>query len=716
MILRRISEFLPGHRQTDGDTSQVGRRVLYAVLAALVCLGLAFFAQRALDQKVRKPLQYASLGVAAVLFALAFGEVALEQPAQADAADPQEGVRSTYVSNAVPRLVKSVGPVALALAVALLGCLNFGGNRFRPLGLVLWVGGLVFCMKYLYISDGPRRFGERIAALFAGRTLAISRKWLLLGLAVAVGALLRLQQLEVVPADIGWDLPYNFADALAILRGEYRIFFPANMGREGMFFYLIALVARLAPLSHFSIKLTSALVGILTIPALYLAARRLFPESVALTAAFLLAVNRWHIVLSRSGFRVILLPLFAILLLYALLRALRSYRLFDFGLAGLMLGLGLHTYFPFLFAIVALATAFMLLILSGRRLPWRSLLPLLALMLAVAVAVYAPLGRYALENSKEYAARASLQAKLLKGDENRTGLNVSFLVDNMRTTMLMFNVYGDGNSRFNVPGFRHFGLVSAVLLVLGLFYAVRRWRQGNNAVLLAFWFVFLLPSGLMALPRELPNIFRASGAIGPALILAALPLSAVGQCLTQLGAALPEWDYRIRLKLSAAEDAYEFVWGIGRRALLWLVPVAAIALLLLGEYRDTRQFYFRDFVSVLPDRQNVSVAKEMARQIEAYNDRGTAFIKVWPYWFDGRALLMYLRQESEKAWNPYLYVDKLFPDQPPLSLIADHALFLLNPADVEGLDLLRGVFPHAVTKPYLFPDGTPAFIMVNVQR
>jgi 4-amino-4-deoxy-L-arabinose transferase-like glycosyltransferase len=691
----------------DGETSPVGRRVLYAVLIAFVCLGLAFYAQHALDQKVRKPLQYASFGVAAALFALAFGEAALERPAEADAVD---------VANVMPRLVRSVGPVALALAVALLGCLDFGGNRFRPVGLVLWVGGLTFCMKYLYISDGPRRFGENISALFAGRTVTVSRKWLLLGLAVAVGALLRLQQLEVIPADIGWDLPYNFADALAILRGEYHIFFPANLGREGMFFYMIALVARLAPLSHFSIKLTSALVGILTIPALYLAARRLFPESVALAASFLLAVNRWHIVLSRAGFRVILLPLFAILLLYALLRALQSYRPFDFALAGLMLGLGLHTYFPFLFALAALAIAFVLLILSGRRLPWRSLLPMLALMLAVAVVVYAPLGRYALENSKEYAARASLQAKLLKGDENRTGLNVSFLTDNMRTTLLMFNVYGDGNSRFNVPGFRHFGLVSAVLMVLGVFFAVRRWRKGNNVVLLAFWFVFLLPSGLMALPRELPNIFRASGAIGPALILAALPLAAVAQRLAQLGAALPEWDYRIRLKLSAAEDAYEFVWALGRRTLLWLVPVVAVTLLLVMEYRDTRRYYFHDFADVLPDRQNVSVAKEMARQIEAYDDPETAFIKVWPHWFDGRALLMYLRQESERAWSPQLFVDKLIPDQPPLSVIADRALFLLNPDDVEGVNLLCAAFRHCVTKPYPFPDGSPAFIMVHVQR
>ena len=39
--------------------------------------------------------------------------------------------------------------------------------------------------------------------------------------------------------------------------------------------------------------------------------------------ALLLAVNKWHIVLTRSGYRVSLMPLFAILALYGLARGLR---------------------------------------------------------------------------------------------------------------------------------------------------------------------------------------------------------------------------------------------------------------------------------------------------------------------------------------------------------------------------------------------------------
>jgi len=568
------------------------------------------------------------------------------------------------------------------------------------------------CLCYLYLSDAPQRLGGQLLDFFANKSVTVGREWLLVALAVLVGAVLRLHQLGIIPADIGWDLPYNYTDVASNLRGEYRIFFLANMGREGLFFYLAALVAHFAPLSHFSLKLTSALVGIATIPALYLLARRLFNPSVAFGAAFLLAVNRWHIVLSRAGFRVILLPLFVILLFHALVRALHSYRLFDFALAGLVLGLGLHAYLPFLLAPVAIVTGFALLVLSGRRLHWRSLLPLLAIMFAVALAVYAPLGRFAIEHRQEYLQRMALQTRMLKGEAETAAISLPAFAENLRRTLLMFNLYGDGNSRFNVPYFRHFGFVSGVLLVLGGFYALRRWRQGNNSVLLAVSFIFILPSALAALPNEMPNCFRAAGCIGPALTLAALPLPAIGKCLQDLSVSWPKWDVLVRFSVSSMGEVYESVWRIGRRSLLVLAPMLSVVLLLVLEGKETAGFCFHDFVNVLPDNQNVSVAKEMARQMEAYGDLSSCCIKLWPHWFDGRALRTYLRRE-EAEWGEF---DDLVPGQPPLSSITERALFIVHPDDSEGLAVLRDAFPHCVTKPYLFPNGTPAFILIYVER
>jgi len=679
------------------------QRIVLGLWIAVLCFALAVFAQRRFDRQLVDHWAFLPYGVAGLLFALAFGDIALER-----VSDPNASNQSR-----APRFARSIGVVGVSLAIALLGCLNFGGNRFRPVGLILWMGGLGTCLCYLYVSEDTRAFGERLSGIFAGEPLRISRVWLLLGTVVLLGAVLRLYGLDAIPADIGWDLPYNYTDALSILRGEYRIFFPANQGREGLFFYLIALVARFGTLSHFSIKLTSALVGIATIPALYLSGRRLFNPSVGLVAASLLAVNRWHIVLSRSGFRVILLPLFMILLLHVLVRALQSYRLFDFAFAGFVLGLGLYTYTAFLFAVLAVFAGLVLYSLSASPPNWHRLLPLLAIMLAVALVVYAPLGRFAIEHPEQYLRRAGLQVRLVRGDPNKPAMTLPLFMENVRTSLLMYNVYGDHNVRFNVPFVRHFGFVSGILLVLGLSYALRRWRHGSNGILIAMFFLLIVPMTLAMFPHEMPNIFRAAGTIGPALVLAALPLLAVGARIQELSVTYPKFDLLARLKISSMGEAYEFVLRIGRRGLLALLPALVIAVLLTAEFRETRRFYFHDFVNVLPDKQNVSIAKEMARQMEAYGDLSSCYIKVWPHWFDGRALQTYLRRQYG-AWNPEF--SDLVPGQPPLSSIAERALIIIHPQDTAGLELLRQAFPRHATVVHSLPDGAPAFIAVYVER
>ena len=640
---------------------------------------------------------FVALACAGAAFAAVLGSTGLEQLLAPG---------SAWLEKAAARYASAAGPISVSLAVAVLGCLDFWGNRLRPLGLILWLGGLTCCLLYLYVREGRPSEG------FGRAPLTITRQGVLLGAAVLLAAYLRLHQLDVVPADIGWDLPYNYSDVGSILRGEYRIFFPANMGREGLFFYWAVLVARFSPLSHFSLKLASALIGILTVPALYLAARKLFNPSVALASALLLAMNRWHIVLSRAGFRVILLPLFVVLLLYALARAVATYRAFDFALAGLVLGLGLHTYLPFLFAPVAVAFSLLWLALAGRQMHWRALLPLVAVLLAVALVVYAPLGRVAVESSREYLQRANLQVRLLKGDAGRTPIAPALVAENLWTTLLMFNLYGDGNSRFNVPGWRHFGFVSAVLLVLGAFYAMWRWRRGSNGVLLVMFWVFLLPSGLMALPHELPNIFRASGSIGPGLILAALPLAAVSERLKSASAAWPQWDFAVRFKVASEARAFQSSLRLGRRALLLLLPSLALLVLLVAEYRETVHFYFDDFVRVLPDQHNVSIAREMARTMQAYGDLSACHIKLWPHWFDGRALRTYLRRE-DAVWSED---SNLIPDQPPLAAVEERGLFIVNPNDSDALSVLSAAFPHSASVPFRFPDGGAAFIAVYVER
>jgi hypothetical protein len=454
-------------------------------------------------------------------------------------------------------------------------------------------------------------------------------------------------------------------------------------------------------------------VGIATIPALFLLGRRLYGPSVGLIGAVFLAVNRWHVVLSRSGFRVILLPFFTILLLYLVVRALQTRRPFDFAAAGLVMGLGLHTYTSYVFAVLAVFAGLVLYAFNARRPDWRTLLPLLTLMISFALVAYAPLGRFAIEHPEQYLQRVALQRRLLSADPSRPQMTLPLLLENVRTSLLMYHVYGDSNVRFNLPFYRHFGFVSGVLLVLGLLYVARRWRQGGNSLLVAMFFFLIAPMTLAMFPHEMPNVFRAAGTIGPGLIMAAVPLLAVGKRVQELSRTYPAFDVSTKLRIWSGEETYQFIWRVGRRGLLLLLPVLTIALLIGLEYRETRQFYFVDFRNVLPDRQNVSIAKEMARQMEAFGDLSSCYIKVWPHWFDGRALQTYLRRPFGE-WNPE-FTD-LVPDRPPVSSIDQRALFILHPNDLAGLETLRGLFPSHATVVRDLPDGATAFVSVYVER
>jgi len=689
-------------------------------MAVGVCLALAYAAQRALDQREAKFATYVAYGVAAIAFALLMKNVATEARAgQTDAAERP--------SPALPVLAASLG-------LSLSGCLFFGDNRFRPLGLVLWIGGMLATLLYLWLLT-LRGSSERASRTwFAQGALRVPIHWPLLMAILLVGAWFRFWLLRQIPADMGWDLPYNYYDTLTILGGQRPIFFPANLGREGLFFYCLALCARAVGLSQWTLQLTSAILGTTTILALYGLGREAFSRRVGLAAAFLLAINRWHIVLSRSGFRVILMPLFTILALYTLVRALRRQRFLDYAWAGLALGIGFHTYKAFLFVPLAIAAGILAYLLANRRKMVRSLLPRFLLMGCMVLVAAAPLVRFALQYPEQYLARERRQLEVTRQPEESAGPSQ---LDYYWRGLLGFNYQGDTNARFNVPSERHMGFVSGMLMVLGLAHLVMRWRHGYNSLLLSTWFILVLPTTVTMVPTELPNVFRMSGTIGPALILAALPLWLVydriravmshailpahpshptllvvgnddqrEEAPTPVG-SISKRKRRLRLSLKAKSATRRFTWELPLHWTSAVLPIMVIAAmwLPLHELRETNRFYFTDYVAVLPDQANYSIAREMAREMVRYGDLGSAYVKVWPHWFDGNSLRVNLRKD--RSYNPE--ISALDPTQPPLATIQGSALFILHPNDREALDVLRSFFPHGVLISRRYPDGTVSF-------
>lgn len=157
---------------------------------------------------------------------------------------------------------------------------------------------------------------------------------ILLLLILALAIFFRFWRLEQIPPGLYPDVAINGNDALTALKTHnFKLFYPENNGREGLFINLIALSFWLFGVSIWAIKVVPAAIGTLTVLGLYLLTKQLFvylarqkAEFIALAATFFITISFWHVNFSRIGFRAIMVPFFLVWSFYFLFKALSIMR------------------------------------------------------------------------------------------------------------------------------------------------------------------------------------------------------------------------------------------------------------------------------------------------------------------------------------------------------------------------------------------------------
>ena len=320
---------------------------------------------------------------------------------------------------------------------------------------------------------------------------------LLLGITL-LAAFLRLYQIDTIPPGGRYDPAYYGVDALHILEGERPIFLATNFGREVLFSYLVALcIAILGPVSY-SMYLTSAIVGILTVPAVYLLAEELFAEEDGvlgdfggLVSALALAVSYWHLNWSRFGVRAILLPLFAALTFFFLWRGLRTNARRHFVAAGFFLGLGAYTYQAarILPVLVVLAFAYFA---AWRRCFRRQDSIHLAIVALVALIVFAPLAYYFVTHPGSFSQRIE-QASVLDPSQELAS-NLKALGNGIVDILESLSFSGDEEPTTNLPGRPSLNGFFSILLCLGVFASLFRIKKPASQFLLSWLVVMSIPA------------------------------------------------------------------------------------------------------------------------------------------------------------------------------------------------------------------------------
>ncbi len=334
-------------------------------------------------------------------------------------------------------------------------------------------------------------------------------------LLIAAGATLRVHALGHSPYGLYQDEAINGLDALRVLDGAHPLYFEANNGREPLFIYAMAATIGMAGRTPLGVRAPAAIVGLLTLPAVYWMGSALANRRVGLLSAAILAVTLWHVHLSHIGFRAILLPLFTALFLSAGALAFKQKSRAWAVSAGALYGASFYTYLAVRFTPVALLGIALYGWLWHRD--WlRQRTAIVLIILSAALIVALPLGVYTLQYPEIVLGRSGQVAIWNRADFPQVA------VTNLFRTLGMFTWRGDTIWRHNVPGHPVFDPLLSIPFVAGVGLALARWRKRPVLVVCLIW------TAVMALPTFLaddaPHFLRAVGVIPTVIVIPALVL------------------------------------------------------------------------------------------------------------------------------------------------------------------------------------------------
>lgn len=499
--------------------------------------------------------------------------------------------------------------------------------------------------------------------------------WLILAAILAIGAFFRFYRLAEVPADPTSDHAEKLLDIYDLVSGQRPLFFPRNTGREPGQFYITYGLMRLfgLPLSFETLKLGTALIGLLAIPAVFLFGRELAGTTVGLIAATGFAISKWVVNTARMGLRFPYGPLPTAIVLWLLFRYLRRGDRRDAIWCGLAIGLGLHGYISFRIVPLLVPLLFGWALLTDRRWRgnWRRLLADGALITATAIVTCLPLIHYTVQHPDQVWYRVATRAASAEQEIGSFQHSLGTFLLNNRNALLAFNWRGDDTIVNAVHHDPFLDLVGGGALLAGLLivgYQIGRRSPRYSALAIATP-VLMLPSTLnLAFPVENPSANRM-GTVAPVIfVIVALPLA------------------------YAAHQLWTIADG-GSRAQMAIRRAAAAALLfgafgLATQHNYTRYFHDYDLQYRGAVQNTHEVVGHIRRMQELGVDREHVYMLAFPHWLDGRNLALML---GDPDWQPQhdLPGDRDLPER------ADdqQMLFVLHPDDLDRKQQLEARYP-----------------------
>jgi hypothetical protein len=325
---------------------------------------------------------------------------------------------------------------------------------------------------------------------------------------------IRILSIDHIPIILTGDEGSVGIEAIHFVNGERNnIFVVGWFSFPTLFFFIQSLSTRVFGQTAEALRISSALIGALTVPTLYLVGKKMFNSRAGLLAALSLATLHLHMHFSRIGLNNIWDGLWYVIVIGALWIGWKHEDRRAFMLAGL--GLGLSQYFYptsralFIILLISIAIAF---IFNRQKL--HRALPHILVMLLIALVVFLPLGLYYAKFPREYLAplaRVSLFGDALNNQIKGTGLPAWRILVTQISTALQAYTFTPIRSYYK-PEIPILQPLAASFFYIGLILLVFRYRDERLALLVLWLSIIGLISGLSDTPPAAQRYVAATPA------------------------------------------------------------------------------------------------------------------------------------------------------------------------------------------------------------
>lgn len=572
---------------------------------------------------------------------------------QKQASNPEDLIAITKASPFV-----LLGFLSLASAFSVIYLMSDPGQNAARFYLAdaLWIASMFLLLFGVFWWQGLRWISRNQFAVWWSEHY---REVLILGAVTLVALLARTVDLASHPYPWSGDEASVGLEGRRILNGEVSNFFDTGWsGQPNWSFVPTALSLRLFGDNIIGIRVVSVLAGFFAVVFVYLLGKEMFNKQVGFLAAAFLALYPIHVHFSRIGVNNINDSFMVVLVLWLVLRAVRSGKPTAYALAGLASGLTIYTYVGTRLVLI-LAIGALVYLAIVRRGFVRTYARALTVFLLAAIIAAAPMAYYFYSHPDIFVNRINQEGILFNGwlfsHAQEPGQSVlSVLLDQVSNSTLVFISQGAPGLFYNSP-YPYLTVLGAILFLLGMVYAFTKLRHSPNVILLAwFWSVVLFGGVLTLNPPSNTRMVMT----GPAVALfVAIGLWQLGQVLERIGIV----SFRRNLVTAALVVFLTLEHG----------------LFYFGEYRS--HYYFAD--------PSGELALEAGRQLRGLGPDYALRLLGAPRVFSDFPTLRFIAPENQIA---NLTTDELETFTLPDNL---GVLFAAIPENMAALDVIEGRFP-----------------------